>query len=95
MIVYRGINIGAFVAPFVATGVRNWWLKFNGFLHDGSIPALCRNFLNGELSDTTQLQTLADKVSSAPVADLTAFAQQYIDVFSRGYNWLSQQLRER
>ncbi|HRT34073.1 MAG TPA: MFS transporter, partial [Bacteroidales bacterium] len=28
---YMFINIGGFFAPFIAIGVRNWWLKHNGF----------------------------------------------------------------
>ncbi len=44
MIFYMGINVGAFFAPFAANGIRNWWLKTNGFAHDGSIPALCHQF---------------------------------------------------
>ena len=89
MIFYMGINVGAFFAPFVATGIRNWWLGTNGFLHDGSLPSLCHQMLNGTLKDTAQFQQLADKVviSKVPVTDLHAFAQQYIDVFARGYNW--------
>jgi len=89
MIFYMGINVGAFFAPFVATGVRNWWLKTNGFMHDGSLPSLCHQMLNGTLKDTTQFQQLANNavISKVPVADLHAFAQQYIDVFARGYNF--------
>ncbi|MGB4415215.1 MAG: MFS transporter [Paludibacter sp.] len=89
MIFYMGINIGAFFAPFVATGIRNWWLKINGFLHDGSLPSLCHQMLDGKLTDTAKFQELANNavISKEPVTDLTAFAQQYIDVFSRGYNW--------
>ncbi len=88
MVFYMGINVGAFFAPFAATGVRNWWLKSNGFLHDGSLPAICHQFQKGELKDTNTLQTLADSVSlKGPVTDLAAFAQNYLDVFSRGYNY--------
>ncbi|MFZ4724307.1 MAG: peptide MFS transporter [Paludibacter sp.] len=89
MIFYMGINVGAFFAPFVATGIRNWWLKTNGFLHDGSLPSLCHQMLNGTLTDTAQFQQLANNavISKMPVTDLNAFAQQYIDVFARGYNW--------
>lgn len=87
MIFYMGINIGAFFAPFVATGVRNWFLKTQGFLHDGSLPAMCHAFQKGTLEDTTKFQELADKVSGAPVADLAVFAQSYIDAFARGYNY--------
>lgn len=88
MIFYMGINIGAFFAPFVATGIRNWWLESHGFNHDGSIPALAHRMIDGSLADTTQLQELANKavISGQPVTDLTAFAQQYLDVFSKGYN---------
>jgi POT family proton-dependent oligopeptide transporter len=88
MIFYMGINVGAFFAPFAANGMRNWWLKVNGFVHDGSLPALCHQLRNGTLADTSTLQQLADKVSlSGPVTDLGAFAEKYIDVFSKGYNY--------
>jgi POT family proton-dependent oligopeptide transporter len=89
MVFYMGINIGAFFAPFIATGVRNLWLKSNGYLHDGGLPSLCHKLLEGNLSDTAQLQEKANAVmiNSQPVTDLTTFAQNYIDVFSRGYNW--------
>ncbi len=88
MVFYMGINVGAFFAPFAAKGVRDWWLKTNGYLHDGSLPALCHQQINGTLKDTAELQTLADKVSlNGPITDLSAFAQNYIDVFSRGYNY--------
>ncbi len=88
MVFYMGINVGAFFAPFAAKGVRDWWLKANGYLHDGSLPSLCHQQVNGTLKDTSELQILADKVSlSGPVTDLSAFAQNYIDVFARGYNY--------
>jgi len=52
------------------------------------LPSLCHQQVNGTLKDTTELQLLADKVSlSGPVTDLSAFAQNYIDVFARGYNY--------
>jgi len=63
MIFYMGINIGAFFAPFAATGIRNWWLKVNHFLHDGSLPAICHQYINGTLKDASELQTLANRVS--------------------------------
>jgi POT family proton-dependent oligopeptide transporter len=88
MIFYMGINVGAFFAPFAASGMRNWWLKVNGFVHDGSIPALCHQYINGTLPDTSVLQQLADKVNlSGPVTDLSAFANTYLEVFSKGYNY--------
>lgn len=88
MIFYMGINVGAFFAPFAANGMRNWWLKTNGFAHDGTLPALCHKYINGTLTDTSVFQQLADKVNlSGPVTDLSAFATSYLDVFSRGYNY--------
>jgi POT family proton-dependent oligopeptide transporter len=88
MVFYMGINVGAFFAPFAATGIRNWWLKTNGFLHDGSLPAVCHQYINGTLEDPAKLQTLANSVSlNGNVTDLSAFAQNYLDVFARGYNY--------
>lgn len=91
MIFYMGINVGAFFAPFAANAIRNWWLKTNGFAHDGSLPALCHQFNNGTLVDPGKLaefQRLADHVNLAgPVTDIGAFAENYLNVFSRGYNY--------
>ncbi len=88
MIFYMGINVGAFFAPFVATGVRNWFLKTQGFLHDGSLPAMCHAYKKGELADVSAFQTLADKVSlNGAVTDLGVFGENYIDAFSKGYNY--------
>lgn len=89
LIFYMGINVGAFFAPFVATGIRNWWLKTNGFLHDGSLPAMCHQYINGQMADTSKFSELAQnaKIDGSAVSDLGSFATQYLDVFSRGYNW--------
>ncbi len=88
MIFYMGINIGAFFAPFVATGIRNWMLRTNGFGHDGSLPSLCHQYQNGNMQNLDKLQALADKVNmSGPVTDLGAFTTDYLEVFSRGYNY--------
>ena len=88
MLFYMGINVGAFFAPFAATAVRNWWLKTNGYLHDGSLPAICHQFQNGTIKDSAELQTLANHVSlNGPVTNLSEFASNYLDVFSRGYNY--------
>ena len=89
MVFYMGINIGAFFAPYIASGVRNWWLSSHGFLHDGGLPALCHQMIGRTLENTDQLQTMANKVmiNGQPVTDLMSFSQSYIDVFSRGYNW--------
>jgi POT family proton-dependent oligopeptide transporter len=86
-----GINIGAFFAPFAARGMKNWWLKVNGFIPDDSLPSLCHQYIKGTMTDTNliqQFQQLADKANlSGPVTDLSAFANHYIEVFSKGYNY--------
>ncbi len=87
MIFYMGINIGAFFAPFVATGIRNWFLKTQGFMHDGSLPAMCHAYNNGTLENTDQFQALANQVSGQNVTDLAGFATQYIEAFGKGYNY--------
>ncbi|MCD6201897.1 MAG: peptide MFS transporter [Bacteroidales bacterium] len=88
LIFYMGINVGAFFAPFAAMGIRNWWLQTNGFLHDGSLPALCHQYLDGTLQDVTTFQSLANGVNlGGTVANLHDFATSYLDVFARGYNY--------
>ncbi len=88
MIFYMGINVGAFFAPYAATAMRNWWLKVNGFAHDGSLPALCHQYINGSLTETATFQQLANNVSlTGPVTDLAGFADKYLEVFSKGYNY--------
>jgi proton-dependent oligopeptide transporter, POT family len=93
MIFYMGINVGAFFAPFVATGVRDWFLETQGFLHDGSLPAMCHAFLDGRMTDANAiagLESLASHVSNVAVAGtdaLTTFANNYIEAFAKGYNY--------
>lgn len=93
MIFYMGINIGAFFAPFVATGIRNWFLRTQGFEHDGSLPAMCHAFTDGRMTDAgaiSNFEALASKVSGSTiegVEQLTAFANNYINAFSKGYNY--------
>jgi len=84
---YMGINVGAFFAPSAAAGIRNWWLSANNLGYDASLPALCHNYLKGTLTDTSTFQELANVAKGANVADLTAFANQYLDVFVAGYNY--------
>lgn len=88
LLFYMGINIGAFFAPFAATAVRNWMLKVNGYLHDASLPAQCHQYIDGTIQDVDKFQNLANQVSlSGPVTDLGQFANTYLELFSRGYNY--------
>jgi POT family proton-dependent oligopeptide transporter len=93
MIFYMGINVGAFFAPFAATAIRNWFLRTQGFAHDGSLPAMCHAYLNGRMTESASvasLESLASKVSNATIAgadQLKEFAANYISAFSKGYNY--------
>ncbi len=93
MIFYMGINVGAFFAPHAATAIRDWFLKTQGFAHDGSLPAMCHAYLDGRMSDPAAisgLESLASKVSNATIAgaaQLKEFAESYVSAFARGYNY--------
>lgn len=86
---YMFINIGAIFAPLAAVGVRNWWLTVNGFGYNSDLPALCHAQVNGTLTPeaAATFQKLANEASGAPVADLSAFAREYLNVFSTGFHY--------
>ncbi len=84
---YMGINIGAVFAPNAARGIRTWYLGSQGFGYDADLPALCHQYLRGDLANVGVLQELANKVTGSEVADLGAFVHSYIGAFSTGYNY--------
>ena len=87
---YMFINVGALFAPLFAVGIRNWWVERNGFLYDSDLPALCHGFLKGTNTPeaTERFTSLASNVSvAAPVNDLTAFANNYLDIFNTGFHY--------
>ena len=92
-IFYMFINIGGFFAPWIAIGVRNWWLKTNGFDYDGSLPELCHQYLEKGADMAPQamenLTTLAAKanLSGTPITDMGAFVADYLEVFNRGFQY--------
>jgi len=86
-IFHMGINIGAFFAPSAAKGIRNWFLEQNKLGYDADLPYLCHRMVKGELTDTAKLQELANNVTNTTVTDLASFAENYINIFSTGYNY--------
>ena len=85
---YMGINVGALFAPHAANGIRNWYLKSQGFIYDQDLASLSNRLLANESVDMTKLQDLANAASTGAVgSDMHAFAERYIDVFSQGYNY--------
>lgn len=92
-IFYMFINVGAVFAPFIAIGVRNWWLKANNFDYDATLPELCHKYLEGAETmlpqEMEKLTTLANKVmlDGSQVTDMSAFVNSYLDVFNRGFHY--------
>lgn len=88
---YMFINLGAIFAPMAAVGVRNWWLSTFGYSYNADLPALCHGHLAGTLSPEAvdTYSVLANKVmmSGAPVTDMTAFANAYLNVFTTGFHY--------
>lgn len=89
-IFYMFINIGAAFAPLIGIAVRNWWLQKHNFLYNPDLSKLCHQFLNGtiEPAANARFTELATDVSTAgPVTDLTAFANDYLNVFTTGFHF--------
>jgi len=86
---YAFINVGAIFAPFAAIGVRNWWLGRFNLSYDGSLPEYCHAYLNGSLSadSTANFKVAAEKAAGTSVADLHAFAMEYLNVFNEGFHY--------
>lgn len=90
IIFYMFINVGAIFAPFTAIGVRNWWLRRNGFEYNAELPALAHSQLEGTITPeaSQDFMTKATEASGGTaVTDLTAFANEYLDVFTTGFHY--------
>ena len=83
---YMFINVGAVFAPLIAVLIRNWWLTANGFAYNADMPALCHGYLANTLNaeTTTQLAAFAAQFGKT---DLTAFANEYLNVFTTGFHY--------
>ena len=91
-IFYMFINIGGVFAPFIAVGIRNWWLQHNGFDYSAELPALAHQYLREGDAMPQQalmnLKSLMEKVSEGQSFDsLTEFVNRYLDVFNRGFQY--------
>ena len=91
-IFYMFINVGGIFAPFMAVGIRNWWLQHNGFDYSAELPALAHQYLREGDAMPQQalmnLQGLMEKVSGGQSFDsLTEFVNRYLDVFNRGFQY--------
>jgi POT family proton-dependent oligopeptide transporter len=87
-IFYMFINIGAMFAPLMAVGLRNWWVQSKGFLFNADLPELCNQWLDKSITPeaSARFELLAAEVGSKS-SDLTAFANEYLNVFMTGYHY--------
>jgi POT family proton-dependent oligopeptide transporter len=87
-IFYMFINVGAMFAPLVAVGLRNWWVQHNGFAFNADLPSLCNQYLGGTLTPEAgvRFNEIVAQVGGN-TADLTGFAQQYLNIFVEGYHY--------
>ncbi|MBR1631999.1 MAG: peptide MFS transporter [Paludibacteraceae bacterium] len=91
-IFYVFINIGGVLAPFVAPGLRSWWLKQNGMTYNSDLPALCHQYINDatgmDATQLTNLQTwMAESNSSFDPSNMQAACASYLDVFNTGVHY--------
>ena len=85
---YMFINIGAIFAPFLAVGVRNWWVEKNGFLYNADLPTLAHQYLGNTITTegSERFQRLAGEVGYSG-SDMTAFSGEYLNVFTTGFHY--------
>ena len=89
-IFYVFINIGGVIAPFVAPLLRSFHLKANGLTYNAALPRLCHEYINNgglQGNDLANLNDLAAKVTTEPIADMSAFCSNYLDVFNTGVHY--------
>ena len=86
---YAFINVGAIFAPFTAVAMRDWWLEKNSYHYDATIPEQSHAFLAGTMSpeNIDKYQEYANQAAGKVVNDLTAFSNEYLNVFNTGFHY--------
>lgn len=89
-IYYMGINVGAFFAPFAATGMRNLFLSFDKYYYDANIPRFAHNFIKDQSSLSAdalaKFKQIAVNMTGNANIDLVAFSKDYLASLSSAYN---------
>lgn len=90
-IFYMFINVGAMFAPFMATWVRNAFVRMQGFSYNAELPGLCHQYLDGKMTEDVvngRFSELATTVSNGSMpADLAGFSTSYLDAFNTGFHY--------
>ena len=85
---YMFINVGAVIAPFLAVGMRNWWVERNGYMYKADLPSLAHQYLGNTITPegTARLESLASEVGFTGT-DLASFSSDYLNVFTTGFHF--------
>lgn len=89
-IFYMFINVGAMFAPFMATWVRNAFVKMQGFGYNAELPGLCHQYLDGKMTEDVvngRFAELATSVSGSMPTDLSSFSNLYLNAFNTGFHY--------
>ena len=90
-IFYMFINIGAVFAPFIATSVRNTFVKWQGYAYNADLPGLCHQYIDGNMTEDVangRFSELAASVSGGVVpTDMLNFASSYLHAFNTGFHY--------
>ena len=82
-IFYMGINVGAFFAPFIASGLKNFVLKKAGFVYNAAVPKVAHEVLGGETKNLDYLQNFFNTTNLNLIQQK---ATEYLKALSTGYN---------
>ena len=89
-IFYMFINLGAIFAPFVAKGIRNWFVEMQGFKYMAALPDLCWQRINDTMTPEVfngQYAELAKEVSGGVVTNMETCATDYLTSFNTGFHY--------
>jgi len=85
---YMFINVGAVFAPLAAMGMRDWWVKHNGFIYNADLPKLCHEYIaNGVNMPGYDRFLEVANASGQGALEIADFANQYLNVFATGFHY--------
>ncbi|MBC8344523.1 MAG: peptide MFS transporter [Bacteroidetes bacterium] len=90
---YMGINMGALIAPFAANGIRNWYLRSQGFVYNADLQSYAAKFNLGELP----LINTLDYTGAAAIVEgegQLGFAERAADMMGTNISSLTGFVRE-
>ncbi|MDL2252417.1 MFS transporter, partial [Odoribacter sp. OttesenSCG-928-J03] len=85
---YMFINVGSIFAPATAVAIRNWWVTSHGFEYNSTLPELCHQLLDGNMTEEVMVrfQETAAAVGYQG-SDMLAFANEYLNIFATGFHY--------